>query len=55
MNENKYIEKFQKKTDTELEFIIENKEKYNDIRFIINLNEIKKHIKCYVFFNFNLN
>jgi len=30
MNENKYIEKFQKKTDTELEFIIENKEKYNE-------------------------
>tara|TARA_B110000908_G_C10223319_1_gene436537 strand:- start:1196 stop:1816 length:621 start_codon:yes stop_codon:yes gene_type:complete len=30
MNENRYIEKFQTKTNSELEYILENKEKYNE-------------------------
>ncbi|WP_405384119.1 hypothetical protein [Maribacter sp. LLG6340-A2] len=30
MNENKFIEKFQTKTNSELEYILENKEKYNE-------------------------
>ena len=30
MNENRFIEKFQKKTDSELKFILENRKKYNE-------------------------
>lgn len=30
MNENTYVEKFQKKTDAELRYILENKKKYNE-------------------------
>ncbi|MFG6686188.1 hypothetical protein ACGK9U_06375 [Mariniflexile sp. HNIBRBA6329] len=30
MNENKFIEKFQRKTDSELEYILENKKSYNE-------------------------
>ena len=30
MNENKYLEKFQTKTNSDLEYILENKEKYNE-------------------------
>ncbi|GGG44762.1 hypothetical protein [Bizionia arctica] len=41
MNDNIYIDKFQKKTDSELEAIIEHKEKYNDEALLATIEVLK--------------
>ncbi|WP_445712292.1 hypothetical protein [Flavobacterium sp.] len=41
MNENKYVEKFQNKTDSELEYILENKEKYNEQAIFASIQILK--------------
>ena len=41
MSENKYVEKFQNKTDSELEYILENKEKYNEQAVFASIEILK--------------
>ena len=42
MNENKFIEKFQNKTDSELEYILENKKSYNEQAVSASIEILKK-------------
>jgi len=42
MNENKFIEKFQNKTDSELEYILENKKSYNEQAVFASIEILKK-------------
>jgi hypothetical protein len=41
MNDNKYVEKFQNKTDAELEYILENNEKYNEQAVFASIEILK--------------
>ena len=42
MNENKFIEKFQNKTDSELEYILENKKSYNEQAVFASIQILKE-------------
>ncbi|WP_445456450.1 hypothetical protein [Flavobacterium sp. HNIBRBA15423] len=42
MNENKFIEKFQNKTDSELEYILENKKSYNEQAISASIHILKE-------------